>query len=130
LAFVVGSWPTKSRKEAAKAISNNAHLHTKFDIATFVDTSSSILALAFLALLIPAAFKIAAAPMDTTDHRLVQCNLQNISHATAIILILVYAGLLVFQLKTHTAEVSKYYEKKKYLKNFFLIQNFNLSGLR
>lgn len=105
MAFVAGSWPTKRRRELAKR-DGGKHLHTEIEIGIFVDTSSSILALAFLALLIPAAFKIAATPMDTTDHRLVQCNLQNISHATAIVLIMVYAGLLVFQLKTHDSEVS------------------------
>lgn len=57
--------------------------------------------------MIPAAFKIAAVPYDTTDHRLVNCNLQNISHATAIILMLVFIALLVFQLKTHAHEVSE-----------------------
>ncbi|PKY48755.1 hypothetical protein RhiirA4_322401 [Rhizophagus irregularis] len=99
ITFVVGSWPTARRRDGKPA------LHTEFEIGTFVDTSSSILALAFLALMIPAAFKIAAVPVDTTDHRLVDCNLQNISHATAIILMLVFIGLLVFQLKTHAHEV-------------------------
>ncbi|RGB37858.1 hypothetical protein C1646_638601 [Rhizophagus diaphanus] len=98
ITFVVGSWPTARRRDGKPA------LHTEFEIGTFVDTSSSILALAFLALMIPAAFKIAAVPVDTTDHRLVDCNLQNISHATAIILMLVFIGLLVFQLKTHAHE--------------------------
>ena len=79
--------------------------------------SSSILALAFLALMIPAAFKIAAAPYDTADHRLVGCNLQNISHATAIILVLVFIAFLVFQLKTHAHEVSN--KKKIYIYTFF-----------
>ena len=64
------------------------------------------MALAFLALLIPAAFKLAATPKDTDDHHLVDCNLENISHATAIVLILVYVGFLVFQLKTHSSVVS------------------------
>ncbi|GBC02853.1 hypothetical protein RclHR1_04860007 [Rhizophagus clarus] len=98
ITFVVGSWPTSRRRDGKPA------LHTEIEIGTFVDTSSSILALAFFALMIPAAFKIAASPFDTTDHRLVNCNLQNISHATAIILVLVFIGLLVFQLKTHADE--------------------------
>ncbi|GBC02854.1 hypothetical protein RclHR1_04860008 [Rhizophagus clarus] len=98
ITFVVGSWPTTRRRDGKPA------LHTEFEIGTFVDTSSSILALAFFALMIPAAFRIAASPFDTTDHRLVNCNLQNISHATAIILMLVFIGLLVFQLKTHAHE--------------------------
>ncbi|GBC02852.1 hypothetical protein RclHR1_04860006 [Rhizophagus clarus] len=96
--FIVGSWPTSRRRDGSST------LHTEIEIGTFVDTSSSILALAFFALMIPAAFKIAASPFDTTENRLVNCNLQNISHATAIILMLVFIGLLVFQLKTHAHE--------------------------
>uniref|UniRef100_A0A1D1YE75 Vacuolar cation/proton exchanger n=1 Tax=Anthurium amnicola TaxID=1678845 RepID=A0A1D1YE75_9ARAE len=100
ITFVIGSWPTKGRRRRKGA----SGLHTEFEIGTFVDTSSSILALAFLALMIPAAFRIAATPFDTTDHRLVNCNLQNISHATAIILMCVFIALLIFQLKTHANE--------------------------
>ena len=90
--FLAGSWPRKG----ARRQSMNAHLNTQL----FVSTSASTLALAVLALVTPAAFKIAA-PAGTG----IECDLQNISHATAIILLLVYAGLLVFQLKTHAHEV-------------------------
>ncbi|RIA84146.1 hypothetical protein C1645_784770 [Glomus cerebriforme] len=122
ITFIVGSWPTARRR----ALGAEAYLQTEFEIGTFVDTSSSILALAFLALMIPAAFKIAASPFDTTDHRLVNCNLQNISHATAIILMLVYVGLLVFQLKTHaneTVDIKEFDHHKIYnwLFDIFLI---------
>jgi calcium/proton exchanger cax len=90
--FLAGSWPRKG----ARRQSMNAHLDTKF----FVATSASTLALAVLALVTPAAFKIAAPPGTN-----IECDLQNISHAIAIILLFVYAGLLVFQLKTHAQEV-------------------------
>ncbi|CAG8627613.1 9960_t:CDS:2 [Rhizophagus irregularis] len=89
--FLAGSWPRKG----ARRQSMNAHLSTQL----FVSTSASTLALAVLALVTPAAFKIAA-PTGTN----IECDLQNISHATAIILLFVYAGLLVFQLKTHANE--------------------------
>jgi len=89
--FLAGSWPRKGSRRQ----SMNAHLTTQL----FVSTSASTLALAVLALVTPAAFKIAA-PAGTN----VECDLQNISHATAIILLFVYAGLLVFQLKTHANE--------------------------
>ncbi|CAJ0764119.1 18016_t:CDS:2, partial [Entrophospora sp. SA101] len=85
---VLGSWPRKKSKRE----SMNAHLSTQL----FVSTSASTLALAVLALVTPAAFKIAA-PVGTG----IECDLQNISHAIAIILLFVYAALLIFQLKTH-----------------------------
>lgn len=89
IVFLAGSWPRKKSNRE----SMNAHLNTQL----FVSTSASTLALAVLALVTPAAFKIAA-PVGTG----IECDLQNISHAIAIILLFVYVGLLVFQLKTHS----------------------------
>ncbi|CAG8637139.1 418_t:CDS:2, partial [Racocetra fulgida] len=88
--FLAGSWPRVHRE------SKHAHLNTQLWVAT----SASTLALAVLALVTPAAFKIAA-PAGTG----IECDIQNISHSTAIVLLLVYCGLLVFQLKTHAHEV-------------------------
>ncbi|CAJ0897725.1 4294_t:CDS:2, partial [Entrophospora sp. SA101] len=93
----------------SKRESMNAHLSTQL----FVSTSASTLALAVLALVTPAAFKIAA-PVGTG----IECDLQNISHAIAIILLFVYAALLIFQLKTHvTSTISMdevHYREAKY----------------
>ncbi|CAH1757071.1 14621_t:CDS:10 [Entrophospora sp. SA101] len=112
--FLAGSWPRKKSKRE----SMNAHLSTQL----FVSTSASTLALAVLALVTPAAFKIAA-PVGTG----IECDLQNISHAIAIILLFVYAALLIFQLKTHvTSTISMdevHYREAKYFLLFdvFLI---------
>nr|CAG8441573.1 1847_t:CDS:10 [Entrophospora candida] len=112
--FLAGSWPRKKSKRE----SMNAHLSTQL----FVSTSASTLALAVLALVTPAAFKIAA-PVGTG----IECDLQNISHAIAIILLFVYAALLIFQLKTHvTSTISMdevHYREPKYflLFDIFLI---------
>ncbi|CAG8441349.1 14170_t:CDS:2 [Funneliformis mosseae] len=105
--FLAGSWPRKGNRRQ----SMNAHLKTQL----FVSTSASTLALAVLALVTPAAFKIAA-PAGTG----IECDLQNISHATAIILLFVYAGLLVFQLKTH-AQDSVDPEHHKHEAQYFLV---------
>ncbi|CAI2167150.1 10508_t:CDS:10 [Funneliformis geosporum] len=124
ITFVVGSWPTARRIREGKG----QHLHIQIEINTFVDTSSSILALAVLALITPAAFKIAAAPLNLPEEaNLIDCNLQNISHATAIVLMMVYIGLLVFQLKTHASEsvdekeLTHLHKKYNWLFDIFLI---------
>lgn len=105
--FLAGSWPRKSRRQ-----SMNAHLNTKF----FVATSASTLALAVLALVTPAAFRIAAPPGTN-----IECDIQNISHAIAIILLFVYAGLLVFQLKTHAQETVNATEHHHREAQYFLV---------
>ncbi|CAG8744354.1 13495_t:CDS:2, partial [Acaulospora morrowiae] len=114
IAFLAGSWPTHKRLQEHsfhnKDSSQGAIFRLKdssFQAKLFVNTSSSILALAVLALVTPAAFKIASTPLGGAgvDAQSIECNLQNISHATAIILMLVYIGLLFFQLKTHVKEV-------------------------
>ncbi|CAG8602066.1 8125_t:CDS:2, partial [Cetraspora pellucida] len=104
--FLAGSWPRKRRE------SKNAHLSTQL----WVSTSASTLALAVLALVTPAAFKLAA-PAGTG----IECDIQNISHATAIILLLVYVGLLVFQLKTHANEAFNTEEHVPKKAQYFLI---------
>ncbi|CAG8617453.1 13378_t:CDS:2 [Cetraspora pellucida] len=104
--FLAGSWPRNRRD------SKNAHLSTQL----WVSTSASTLALAVLALVTPAAFKLAA-PAGTG----IECDIQNISHATAIILLLVYVGLLVFQLKTHANEAFNTEEHIPKKAQYFLI---------
>ncbi|CAJ0829263.1 11951_t:CDS:10 [Entrophospora sp. SA101] len=101
IAFIAGSWPTERRRREGSMNSLNVSIQVKL----FVNTSASILALAVLALVTPAAFKIAAAPNNASVSPFIECNIRNISHATAIILTLIYIGLLVFQLKTHAQEV-------------------------
>lgn len=67
-------------------------------------TNTSLLALTTLSLLIPAAFSASAAATKEIDSGII-----NLSHGTAIILLIVYGLYLVFQLKTHTALVRKIY---------------------
>ncbi|CAG8687639.1 8624_t:CDS:2, partial [Gigaspora rosea] len=112
--FLAGSWPRKRRE------SRNAHLSTQL----WVSTSASTLALAVLALVTPAAFKLAA-PSGTN----IECDIQTISHATAIILLLVYAGLLVFQLKTHADEAINTDEHVHKKAQYFLIYDVFLVAL-
>ncbi|CAG8559899.1 47_t:CDS:2 [Dentiscutata heterogama] len=112
--FLAGSWPKKHRD------TKNTELSTQL----WVSTSASTLALAVLALVTPAAFKIAA-PEGTG----IECDIQTISHATAIILLLVYAGLLVFQLKTHANEAINTDEHTKRVAQYFLIYDVFLVAL-
>ncbi|RUS14108.1 calcium/proton exchanger [Endogone sp. FLAS-F59071] len=63
--------------------------------ATAAQTSASLMAIATSSLLLPAAF---VASTTGTD---VEASILSISRATAIILLVLYAGYLVFQLKTH-----------------------------
>ncbi|GAA5795508.1 Vacuolar calcium ion transporter [Helicostylum pulchrum] len=72
--------------------------------ATAAQTNTSLLALTTLSLLIPAAFSASAAATKEIDSGII-----NLSHGTAIILLIVYGLYLVFQLKTHTALVRKIY---------------------
>ncbi|KAI8393459.1 calcium/proton exchanger [Radiomyces spectabilis] len=64
---------------------------------TAAQTSSSLLAVTTLSLLVPAAF--AATVSDDVEARI---GILNVSHGTAIILLIVYVLVLFFQLKTHT----------------------------
>nr|CAG8463200.1 6535_t:CDS:10 [Entrophospora candida] len=86
IAFIAGSWPTERRRREGSMNSLNVSIQVKL----FVNTSASILALAVLALVTPAAFKIAAAPNNASVSPFIECNIRNISHATAIILTLIY----------------------------------------
>ncbi|KAK4509946.1 L-type lectin-like domain-containing protein [Mucor velutinosus] len=65
--------------------------------ATAAQTSTSLLGLTALSLLIPAAFSATAAHTTEVDTGIV-----NLSHGTAIILLVIYVLYLVFQLKTHS----------------------------
>jgi len=90
--FLAGSMPKKGNSARV--------LHADLNAELFVTTSASVLVLAFLALVAPATFKIAA-PAGTN----LECDLRNISRGTAVILLMLFAGLLTFQLKTHSKEV-------------------------
>ena len=63
--------------------------------STAAQTSSSLLLLAVMGLLIPAAFFLTVDPLHLDDSRLA------LSRATALLLVLVYFGYLYFQLRTH-----------------------------
>ncbi|CAG8507990.1 3864_t:CDS:2 [Racocetra fulgida] len=95
-----------------KTHASESSLHLKdsqFKAKLFVNTSSSILALTVLALVTPAAFRMAAAPQVGNIPKNIDCDLQIISHATAIILMTIFIGSLVFQLKTHVQDVRIYF---------------------
>ncbi|KAG1520270.1 hypothetical protein G6F52_007823 [Rhizopus delemar] len=64
---------------------------------TAAQTSTSLLALTTLSLLIPAAFNASGTQDVGKDS-----NIVNLSHKTAIVLLIVYFLSLVFQLKTHS----------------------------
>ncbi|KAL1928302.1 hypothetical protein VTP01DRAFT_3218 [Rhizomucor pusillus] len=63
---------------------------------TAAQTSSSLLALTTMSLLVPAAFSVTA---DTPEDA--QIGILNLSHGTALVLLVVYGMSLYFQLKTH-----------------------------
>ncbi|KAI8817870.1 Sodium/calcium exchanger protein-domain-containing protein [Fimicolochytrium jonesii] len=65
---------------------------------TVAQSASSLLALAVAALIIPTAFHMTA---TSAAPNVVNSGIVNLSHATAVILLLVYASYLLFQLKTH-----------------------------
>lgn len=77
-------------------------VHTLNLISHFLaaQTNTSLLALTSLSLLIPAAFSATSAKTTESNSGII-----NLSHGTAIILLVVYALYLVFQLKTHSALV-------------------------
>ncbi|KAF9546768.1 hypothetical protein EC957_009373 [Mortierella hygrophila] len=62
---------------------------------TAAQTSASLLALSCMSLLIPAAF------IATASESIAHPDVKNLSHGTAIVLLLVYVLYLWFQLKTH-----------------------------
>ncbi|KAL8720931.1 MAG: hypothetical protein Q9225_002287 [Loekoesia sp. 1 TL-2023] len=66
---------------------------------TVAQTASSLLALAIASLVIPAAFEAWAADggTDPVEER----NVTKLSQGTAVLLLLVYAAYLIFQLRTH-----------------------------
>lgn len=79
-------------------------IQQKFN-ATVAQTMSSLMALAVTSLLIPAAFN-SAFPSQTTvpgEGDDVNQAVLNVSHGTAIVLLIIYIFYLFFQLKTHAA---------------------------
>ncbi|CDH49979.1 calcium proton exchanger [Lichtheimia corymbifera JMRC:FSU:9682] len=65
---------------------------------TAAQTSSSLLALTTMSLLVPAAFSA-----TTSDDKDAEIGILNLSHGTALVLLVVYGLSLYFQLKTHRA---------------------------
>ncbi|CAB4445083.1 unnamed protein product [Rhizophagus irregularis] len=78
------------------------HKEQKFNM-TVAQTSSSLMALACIGLIIPAAFIFSVETAEIiqtgSDHT---SELLNLSHGTAIVLLIIYVLYLLFQLKTHT----------------------------
>ncbi|KAL9027075.1 MAG: hypothetical protein Q9196_004353, partial [Gyalolechia fulgens] len=66
---------------------------------TVAQTASSLLALAIASLVIPAAFEAWAA--NNGENAAEEANVTKLSQGTAVLLLLVYAAYLIFQLKTH-----------------------------
>jgi len=83
---------------------------------TVAQTASSLLFLAVASLIIPSAFEAWAqtdsADRSTSGQELVS-GVPELSHATAIILLFVYAAYLFFQLKSHVSMYSKPSEKNQ-----------------
>ncbi|KAI4095826.1 MAG: hypothetical protein LQ344_001380 [Seirophora lacunosa] len=67
---------------------------------TVAQTASSLLALAIGSLIIPAAFEAWAA--NNGADAVQEANVTKISRGTAVMLLLVYAAYLIFQLRTHS----------------------------
>ncbi|KAL8709910.1 MAG: hypothetical protein Q9220_005360 [cf. Caloplaca sp. 1 TL-2023] len=66
---------------------------------TVAQTASSLLALAIASLVIPAAFEAWAANGGADESQ--EANVTKLSQGTAVLLLLVYAAYLIFQLRTH-----------------------------
>ncbi|KAL8733582.1 MAG: hypothetical protein Q9166_001990 [cf. Caloplaca sp. 2 TL-2023] len=66
---------------------------------TVAQTASSLLALAIGSLIIPAAFEAYAANGGEDPNQ--EANVTKLSQGTAVLLLLVYAAYLIFQLRTH-----------------------------
>ncbi|KAL8706274.1 MAG: hypothetical protein Q9201_000650 [Fulgogasparrea decipioides] len=66
---------------------------------TVAQTASSLLALAIASLIIPAAFEAWAANGGRDENE--EANVTKLSQGVAVLLLLVYAAYLVFQLRTH-----------------------------
>lgn len=79
--------------------------------ATVAQTMSSLMGLAVTSLLIPAAFN-SAFPNPTGPGSDANQAVLNVSHGTAIILLVIYVFYLVFQLKTHAEYFSNMSEEE------------------
>jgi Ca2+:H+ antiporter len=77
----------------------------QFFNVTVAQTAASLLALCIASLIIPTVFHNTIAEDDATAHNGAQDAVRNqeLSHGTAVILLVVYACYLGFQLKTHAA---------------------------
>lgn len=73
---------------------------------TAAQTSASLLFIATSSLLLPAAFYGSVYGLSNQSKDAVTSEILNISRATSIILLIIYAGFLFFQLKTHKSFVS------------------------
>jgi len=80
---------------------------------TGAQTSSSLLTLAVMAILFPAAFFLS----NATTPAKIDAALLSLSRVTAIVILIIYVSYLVFQLKTHShlfVEAEKPVEEKKH----------------
>ncbi|KAG2130002.1 calcium/proton exchanger [Suillus cothurnatus] len=68
-----------------------------------VQLNSSLLTISVIAILLPGAFHMALQGQPEYDELSTDYNILKISHATAIILLFIYASYLVFQLLSHKA---------------------------
>lgn len=74
-------------------------IQQKFN-ATVAQTMSSLMALAVTSLLIPAAFN-SSYPHPSKPGKKANQAVLNVSHGTALVLLIIYTLYLIFQLKTH-----------------------------
>jgi Ca2+:H+ antiporter len=74
---------------------------------TAAQTSASLLFIATSSLLLPAAFYGSVYGLSNESKSQVTSEILSISRATSIILLIIYAGFLFFQLKTHKSFVSR-----------------------
>lgn len=74
----------------------------QFFNTTVAQTAASLLALAVASVIVPSVFDYAI-PADKEDPIVKQHHVASLSRGTAVILLIVYAAYLLFQLKTHHA---------------------------
>lgn len=70
-------------------------------LATSANLNGSLLTIAIIAILIPAAFHFALRTSTTVTDAVEQRDLLEMSHGVAIVLLLIYLSYLVFQLWSH-----------------------------
>ncbi|RIA93030.1 calcium/proton exchanger [Glomus cerebriforme] len=89
-----------------------SHKTQKFN-QTAAQTSSSLMTLACIGLIIPAAFNLAVEKINSNTNEQRKGELLNLSHGTAVVLLIIYILYLLFQLKTHTKLYQEGQEEKE-----------------